>query len=163
MAVKAINLLQKAGAILANQMPMIRGVNDESEVVADLMSRLSFVGVVPYYIFQCRPALGNRSYTVPIEQAYETIEQAKARLSGLAKRVHFVMSHSTGKIEIIGKTQDCIYFKYREAVENADNGRILIFKSNPTANWIDDYPEMITRPPTACSSDCIASNDGSKI
>jgi lysine 2,3-aminomutase len=142
-AVKAVRLLQKAGAITANQMPLLRKVNDEPVVLSDLMAKLSFIGDVPYYIFQCRPALGNKMFTVPIEEGYEIVEKAKAMVSGLAKRCRFVMSHSTGKIEIIGKTQDLVYFKYHRAATDEDSGRFLIFKSNPRACWFDDYDEVV--------------------
>lgn len=142
-AVKAVGLLQKAGAIIANQMPLIKGVNDEPEVLAELLAKLSFIGAVPYYIFQCRPSLGNKPYTVPVEQGYEIVEQAKALVSGLAKRVRFVMSHSSGKIEIVGRTEDLVYFKYHRAAEDADSGRFLSLGSNPDAYWLDDYTEMI--------------------
>ncbi len=143
LAAKAVGLLQRAGAIMANQAPLIRGVNTKPEVLAELLAKLSFVGVVPYYIFQCRPALGNKPYTVPIEEGYEIVEQAKALVSGLAKRVRFVMSHTTGKIEIIGKTEQQIFFKYHRAAEDADSGRFLIFNCNPNAYWFDDYEEVI--------------------
>jgi KamA family protein len=143
LAVKAVGLLQKAGAITANQMPLIRGVNDNPEVLAELLAKLSFIGAVPYYIFQCRPALGNKACTVPIEQGYEIVEWAKALVSGLAKRVRFVMSHSTGKVEIVGKSGGLVYFKYHRAAEDADSGRFLTLASNPGAYWLDDYVEMI--------------------
>ena len=146
-AIRAVSVLQKTGAVIANQMPLIKGVNDDPDVMADMLAQLSFIGAVPYYIFQCRPALGNRPYTVPIEQGYEIVEQAKARVSGLAKRVRFVMSHSTGKIEIIGKTQERVYFKYHRAADDADSGRFLVFESNPDAYWLDDYAEMIMEYP----------------
>lgn len=146
-AIHAISLLLKAGAIVANQTPMIKGANDDPDVLADLLAKLSFIGAIPYYIFQCRPALGNRAFTVPIEQGYEIIEQAKARVSGLAKRIRFVMSHSTGKIEIVGKTDERVYFKYHRAADDADSGRFLVFESNPDAYWLDDYAEMITEYP----------------
>ena len=142
-AVEAVGLLQKAGAIISNQMPLIKGVNSKPQVLAELLAQLSFIGVVPYYIFQCRPALGNKTFTVPIEQGYEIIEQAKALVSGLAKRARFVMSHSTGKIEIIGKTEDLVYFKYHRAANDNNSGSFLILASNPNACWLDDYIEMI--------------------
>ncbi|MFQ6036455.1 MAG: KamA family radical SAM protein [Sedimentisphaerales bacterium] len=148
LSVKAVGLLQGAGAILANQAPLIRGVNDRPEVLAELLAKLSFVGVVPYYIFQCRPALGNRPYTVPIEEGYQIVERAKALVSGLAKRVRFVMSHSSGKIEIVGKTQRQIYFKYHRAADDADSGRFLAFRCNRHAYWFDDYDEVIRDYPT---------------
>ncbi len=143
LAVKSVRLLRKAGAIVANQMPLIKGLNDKHEVLAELLAELSFIGAVPYYIFQCRPALGNRAYTLPIEQGYEIIEQAKSLISGLAKRARFVMSHSSGKIEIVGKTSDRVYFKYHRAAQDEDSGRFLVFKSNPDAYWLDDYDEII--------------------
>ena len=142
-AVEAVGLLRKAGALLANQTPLIKGLNDDPEVMAELLKRLSFIGAVPYYIFQCRPALGNKAYTVPIEQGYEIIEQAKSRVSGLAKRARYTMSHSSGKIAIVGKTQDLVHFKYHRAADDANSGRFMVFKSNPDACWLDDYDEMV--------------------
>jgi len=142
-AVEAVALLQKARAKLANQTPLIRGVNDDPKVLAELLARLSFIGAVPYYIFQCRPALGNKAYTVPIEEGYEIVEQAKSRVSGLAKRTRYTMSHSSGKIEIVGKTKDYVYFKYHRAFRDEDSGRFMVFKSNPNAYWFDDYDELV--------------------
>ena len=146
-AIKAINLLERAGAIITNQTPLIRGLNDNPQVLAELLDKLSFIGAVPYYIFQCRPALGNKAYTVPIEQGYEIVEQAKLQVSGLAKRARYVMSHSSGKIEIVGKTDDAVYFKYHRAAKDEDSGRFLAFKSNPDACWLDDYTEAIQDQP----------------
>lgn len=147
LAVRGISLLQKAGAIVANQTPLIRGLNDNPEILAELLGKLSFIGAAPYYIFQCRPALGNRAYTVPIEQGYEIVEQAKSQVSGLAKCVRFVMSHSSGKIEIVGKTKEHVYFKYHRAAKDEDSGRFLVFASNPNAYWLDDYDEPVRNCP----------------
>ena len=147
LAVKAVHLLQEAGALIANQMPLIRNLNDDPAVLAELLGKLSFIGATPYYIFQCRPAVGNKAYTVPIEQAYDIIEQAKAKVSGLAKRVRFVISHSSGKIEVVGKTQDLIYFKYHRAARDEDSGCFMAFKCNPKAFWFDDYDEVIEQYP----------------
>ena len=93
-------------------------------------------------ICSCRLRKSN-GYTAPIERGYEIVEQAKSLVSGLAKRVRFVMSHSTGKIEIVGKTEKRIYFKYHRAANDQDSGRFLVFKRNPNAYWLDDYNEMI--------------------
>ncbi|MGB2808639.1 MAG: KamA family radical SAM protein [Sedimentisphaerales bacterium] len=142
-AVNSVHLLQKAGAMIANQTPLIRGLNDDPQVLAELLGKLSYIGAVPYYIFQCRPSLGNKPYTVPIEEGYQIVEQAKALVSGLAKRLRFVMSHSTGKIEISGMTENRVYFKYHRAADDADSGRFLVLKRNPRAYWLDDYDEVI--------------------
>ncbi len=143
-AIKGIDFLLKAGAIVVNQTPMIKGVNDDSEVLTELFKKLSFMGVPPYYVFQCRPTLGNKSYVTSIEESYKIFEKARMQCSGLAKRARLVMSHSTGKIEILGLTEDQIFFKYHRASENENNAKLIAYKRNPEAYWFDDYEEAVS-------------------
>jgi lysine 2,3-aminomutase len=147
-ALQALRLLQKAGAITVNQTPLIRGVNDRAEVVAELFSQLSYNGVIPYYLFLCRPTLGNEPYVVPIERALEIFEEARRRLAGIAKQARLCMSHKTGKIEVVGKMGDQIVFRYHRAPNPQDCGRLMIFESDPKAGWLDDYlaPESVLEP-----------------
>jgi lysine 2,3-aminomutase len=142
-AVHGLKILMEAGAIIVNQTPLLKGINDDPAILTELFRRLSFLGIQPYYVFQCRPTLGNRLFEMPVEEAYDIFEKAKARCSGLAKRARFVMSHATGKIEVVGKTRDAVYFKYHQAAEPADMGRFMVFRSNPKAYWFDDYDELL--------------------
>mgnify|MGYP003299543064 FL=1 len=140
-AVEGLNALMHAGVSLVNQTPLVKGVNDDPDVLADLFSKLSFIGVPPYYVFLCRPTLGNETYSVPIEKGYEIFEKARIRCSGLAKRARLVMSHESGKIEVIGMTEDQIFFKYARSANPEDNARFLAFYRDPNAAWFDDYKE----------------------
>jgi lysine 2,3-aminomutase len=142
-AISAMNLLQKAGAITVNQTPLIRGVNDNPATLSELFRKLSFIGVPPYYVFQCRPTLGNYSYAVRLEKAYEIFEQARMRTSGLGKRARFVMSHFSGKIEVVGKTDDYVFMRYHRAADAAEKSKFMVVKSNPIAFWFDDYEEVV--------------------
>ncbi|MFP4466815.1 MAG: KamA family radical SAM protein [Candidatus Goldiibacteriota bacterium] len=142
-AVKAVNMLMKAGAAVVNQTPMIRGVNDHPEKLGALFNKLSFIGVQPYYVFQCRPTLANKDFAVPIEEGYRIFEEARWLGSGLAKRARFVMSHETGKIEIAGMSKDKIYFKYHRAEKEHDSSKFVVLKRNAQAYWYDDYEEPI--------------------
>ncbi|MCK5738560.1 KamA family radical SAM protein, partial [bacterium] len=60
-AIAALDALRKANAEIVNQCPIIHGVNDSPEVLSELFNKLSYLGVPPYYIFQCRPTLGNKA------------------------------------------------------------------------------------------------------
>ena len=142
-AVRGVSFLLDAGAIVVNQTPMIAGVNDDPDVLAEMFNKLSYIGVPPYYVFQCRPTLGNRVYVTPVEDAFEIFELARTRCSGLAKRARFVMSHDTGKIEIVGLTERHIYFKYLRAADQDHDARFMVFKRNPEAYWFDDYTELV--------------------
>ncbi len=140
-AKQGLQCLQEHSAITVNQTPMIRGVNDDPRVLSDLMNELSYLGVPPYYVFQCRPTEGNESYSVPIEHGYEIFQESLRRMSGLAKRARFSMSHVTGKIEVLGLTEDRILLKYHRAANPRNTGKILMFRRNPEACWFDDYIE----------------------
>jgi len=142
-AIDALEVLRDAGAIVVNQTPLLRGINSDPSTLTDLFKRLSFIGVPPYYVFQCRPTLGNRLFEMPVEESYLIFEKARASCSGLAKRARFVMSHATGKIEVVGKTENATYFKYHQAADPRDVGRFLAFRSNPEAFWFDKYVELL--------------------
>jgi lysine 2,3-aminomutase len=142
-ALQGLILLQRAGVVTVNQSPMIRGVNDNAEVIADLFNRLSFNGVLPYYMFICRPTVGNKPFLVPVEESLEIFEGARLKISGLAKNARLCLSHSTGKIEVLTKTAMYIFFRYHRAVDPRDYCRTLAFSSNPEACWFDDYTEVV--------------------
>jgi KamA family protein len=141
-AIEAVNLLMKSGAVLANQTPLVRGLNDEPETLAALLNTLSFIGVRPYYVFQCRPAVGNRTYGIPIEEGIEIFNRAAGLCSGIAKSARYAMSHASGKLEIVGKQEGITYFKYHRTATDKVNGTMLALRSNPEAYWLDDYDEM---------------------
>lgn len=134
----AIDALLKAGTIVANQTPLLRGINDHPDTLAELLRQLSFMGVPPYYIFQCRPTTGNYPFELSITEAYRAFERAKKKVSGLAKRARLVMSHSSGKIEIVGITHHHMYLRYHRARHRDDEGRFMIFHRDDDARWFDD-------------------------
>ena len=142
-ALECIDMILKAGVIVANQTPLLKGVNDNPEVLSDLIKKLSFAGIPPYYVFQGRPTAGNYHFAIPVEKSLEIFERARKKCSGLAKRARLVMSHSTGKIEILAKKNGKTYFQYFRATDPANLGRLLVYKSNPEAYWFDDYTKAV--------------------
>jgi lysine 2,3-aminomutase len=138
-ALEAARQLQNAGVTIVNQSPLIRGVNDDPGVLANLFERLSFNGIIPYYLFMCRPTIGNKEFRVPVEESFEIFQDARRSVSGLAKHARLCMSHKTGKIELLAVVEGQSIFRYHRAADYADIGRIMIFPSNPEAYWFDDY------------------------
>lgn len=137
-AALGLDILRRTGAVLANQTPVLRGINSDPETLADLMKKLSYIGVPPYYFFQCRPTAGNKTYAVPIVETYINVERGKSLVSGLARRARHVMSHATGKIEVVGLTERFIYLRYHRARNRSDDSRMMIFRRNDEAYWLDD-------------------------
>lgn len=152
-AEKAIAELLSAGVIILNQTPILRGINDSGDVLAELFRKLSFLGISPYYVFQCRPTRGNQIYAVPVEESYRIFEEARSQISGIAKRARFVMSHSTGKIEIAACTKDYVVMKYHQAADPEEMGKVIICRRNPSAYWFDDYVSIIDECPLSSVND----------
>jgi lysine 2,3-aminomutase len=138
-AVDAVDSLLHSSVIVNNQTVLLRGVNDNPEILAELHNKLVSVGVNPYYLFQCRPVKRVKSnFQIPLYRGYEIVENAKKRLNGHSKRFKYIMSHRTGKIEIVGIMDDYIYLKYHQAKAPGDIGKIFRRKINKTARWLDE-------------------------
>ncbi|WP_028574832.1 KamA family radical SAM protein [Desulfonatronovibrio hydrogenovorans] len=142
-SLEACNRLIKAGGILCNQTPMLRGVNDDPQVMGELFNQLSYMGIAPYYIFLCRPTVGNLTYAVPVEEAFHVFQTARGMCSGLGKRAKLAMSHAEGKIEVVAMTDENIIFRIHRAADPDDSGKVFICRRNPSAYWFDDYREIL--------------------
>ncbi|HHY72000.1 MAG TPA: KamA family radical SAM protein [Bacillus bacterium] len=138
-AKKGFDALNKAGAIVVNQTPILKGVNDNPDVLAELLNKLSWTGVNPYYFFINRPVAGNYDFVLPLEEVYKIVEEAKAKTSGLGKRVRLVMSHSSGKIEILVIENGKAILKYHQA-RNGNYGQVIVLDCPKEAAWFDDLP-----------------------
>ncbi|OIJ10505.1 KamA family radical SAM protein [Anaerobacillus alkalilacustris] len=138
-AKKGFQALHNAGAIVVNQTPVLKGINDDPVVLGELLDRLSWAGVTPYYFFINRPVAGNNDFVLTLEEAYHIVEQAKARTSGLGKRVRLSMSHTSGKIEILAIEDGKAYLKYHQS-RDKEYGKFMVLDCPKDAAWFDDLP-----------------------
>ncbi|MDR9500678.1 MAG: KamA family radical SAM protein [Desulfurivibrionaceae bacterium] len=147
-SLQAVRRLQRAGVVVNNQAVLLKDVNDDPAVMAELMVLLTRHGVVPYYIFQCRPVSRVKdAFQIPLPQASDIIEQVRMRLDGLSKRFRFIMSHKTGKVEILGRDGTQMFFKYHQAKEPNLAGRLFCKEIRPDQGWLssdeDDEEELL--------------------
>lgn len=138
-AKRGFDALHQAGAIVVNQTPVLRGINDDPEVLGELLDKLSWAGVTPYYFFVNRPVAGNRDFVLPLKEVYDIVEQAKAKTSGLGKRVRLSMSHTSGKVEILAIEDGKAYLKYHQSRDN-EYGKFMVLDCPEDAAWFDDLP-----------------------
>jgi len=157
---KAIEALHGAGAIVVNQTPVLKGINDDPVILATLLDKLSWAGVTPYYFFVNRPVAGNKSFVLTLENVYRIVEEAKARTSGLGKRVKLVMSHTSGKIEILAIENGKAYLKYHQS-RDGDYGKLMILDCPEDASWFDDLPnnQQYWKKPVKKCNDIISVNN----
>lgn len=134
----AIRALLHIGIPVRNQTVFLHGVNDDAQVLGTLLKKLTSVGVLPYYLFQCRPVIGVKSqFQVPLKTGYSIVEAAKNMQNGVGKNFRFVLSHETGKIEILGLLEDgSMLFKYHQAKDPANAGRIFTRHLDENECWL---------------------------
>jgi lysine 2,3-aminomutase len=144
---RAISNLIRSGVLLNNQTVLLKGVNDCPETLAVLQNKLVSIGVSPYYVFQCRPVRRvKHHFQIPLVEGVQIVEEAKARCNGLSKRFKYIMSHKTGKIEILGIMDERIYFKYHQAKSRENLGKMFKLKVNQEAGWLDDLEQFSQSP-----------------
>jgi KamA family protein len=137
-AKEAIDLLSEHHIIVNNQTVLLKGVNDDPATLASLQNLLVKNGIVPYYIFQCRPVTGVKNqFQIPLEKAYEIVSNARKLMSGHARRTKFCMSHETGKIEIIGQSDSNMIFKYHQSKYPENHDRIFSVNLKPNQAWLE--------------------------
>ena len=136
----AVRALIQAGCPVRNQTVLLKGINDNSVTLAALMNGLTSAGVLPYYVFQCRPAMGvMNQFQVPLLDGQRIIDEAKAEMNGQAKQFRYVMSHVTGKIEILGcPSGNEMLFKYHQAKDMKDASRFFTIKLREDQCWLSN-------------------------
>ncbi|MCZ6793675.1 MAG: EF-P beta-lysylation protein EpmB [Planctomycetota bacterium] len=81
---EALGRLVDAGVPVLNQSVLLRGVNDDARVLAELCERLADLRVVPYYLHQLDPVAGAAHFHVPESRGLEILAELHRELPGYA-------------------------------------------------------------------------------
>ncbi len=95
-AAEACRMLADAGVCLGNQTVLLKGVNDDSMVLRELMAGLLRLRVRPYYLHQMDLVRGTAHFRTPLEQGRQLIGSLRGQISGMAIP-HFVVDLPGGK------------------------------------------------------------------
>src|SRR5262249_40518376 len=110
-----IRRLREVGVQFLNQTVLLGKVNADPDILAATVEKCHSMGVRPYYIFQARPVRGASHFQIPLRRGIEIIRGLNQRLSGIQKTFKYVMSHYTGKIEILDFGEDNrVYMRYHQ-------------------------------------------------
>ncbi len=138
-AKKSIKALKKAGLTIRNQTVLLKGINDNPDDLAELLNKLTSVGVHPYYVFQCRPVkFVKNHFQLTLYEGVKIVEEAKKKMNGLGKGFRYAMSHPRGKIEIFGVNDDKMIFKFHQNKYEEDAGKVFLKELNKEARWLDE-------------------------
>ncbi|MCW8849703.1 MAG: lysine 2,3-aminomutase [Melioribacteraceae bacterium] len=100
---RAIRRLRKIGVKIRTQSPVIKHVNNDSNIWAKMWQQQVNLGLIPYYMFVERNTGAKGYFEIPLYQVFEIYKNAFKRVSGLNRTARGpVMSASPGKVSIDG-------------------------------------------------------------
>ena len=153
---RAVEAVVSRGWIsVENQSPIIRGVNDDPDALRILQRTLKRVGVENHYFFGGRDIVAYRAFNVPVEEAWQIVNESQKGLSGVEAHARLAMAHYRGKTEVCAVTDSpvpglegsgdgvVILKLLRSVADASERGKVCIVGRNPEALWFDDYEDRI--------------------
>jgi len=99
---EACRRLADAGIALGNQTVLLRGVNDEAPVMAELVKGLLKIRVRPYYLHHMDLVRGGGHFRTRVEKGIEIIRELRGPVSGLAVPQYVIdLPGGKGKVPIL--------------------------------------------------------------
>lgn len=140
---KAVDRVLNAGAVIRCQAPLIRKVNDNANVWAQLWRQQVQLGMVPYYMFVERDTGAKAYFEVPLARAYKVFTEAYSQVAGLCRTVRGPsMSALPGKVLVDGITEvageKVFVLKFLQGRDPKWANRIFFAKYDPKATWMSD-------------------------
>lgn len=83
-AKKACEMLADAGCPVGNQAVLMKGVNDDADVMIALFRKLLAMRVRPYYLYQADITKGANHFRTPVNKGLEIMDKLRGHTSGLA-------------------------------------------------------------------------------
>ncbi len=148
-------LVSRKWITLGNQSPIIRGINDDAEALRLLQQALKAAGVENHYFFGGRNIVAYKAFNVPVETAWQLLNDSQRGLSGMEAHARLAMVHFKGKTEVAAVTDEpipglpgaengVVIFKVlRSPADASDRGKVAIVGRNPSAMWFDDYEDRV--------------------
>ena len=100
-AIKAVSLFVDAGIPAMNQTVLLKGVNDNVDVLETLCNQLIFNRIKPYYLFQGDLVSGTSHFRVPLQAGLALEQELRRRLSGLAMPLYAIdLPEGGGKVPL---------------------------------------------------------------
>ncbi len=141
---KACNMLADTGIPLGSQTVLLKGVNDDSETMRELMQKLLKVRVRPYYIFQADMAFGTDHFRTDVQKGLDLISNLQGHTSGMGVP-YFVIDApgGGGKVRLLPDT--VIEHNENEVVIKNYEGKLFRYpqphqKSEKRAPAAEEYP-----------------------
>ncbi|MGB5287237.1 MAG: lysine 2,3-aminomutase [Ignavibacteriaceae bacterium] len=99
----AIQRVLNTGAVIRTQSPVLKHINDDPKVWADMWKKQVGLGCIPYYMFIARNTGAQHYFSIPLVEAWQLFRKAYQSVSGICRTVRGPsMSALPGKVQVLG-------------------------------------------------------------
>ncbi len=103
---KAIRRILSTGAQIRTQSPVMRNINADPNVWAEMWREQVNLNCIPYYMFIARDTGAQHYFKVPIVEAWDIFRKAYQQVSGVCRTVRGPrMSATPGKVQVVGVSE----------------------------------------------------------
>lgn len=140
---KAIQRILNTGAQIRTQSPIMKHINDKSEIWSTMWNEQVKLGMIPYYMFIARDTGAQHYFAVTLDRALKIYQRAFRKVSGIARTARGPsMSAAPGKVHILGINEingEKVYtLKFLQGRNPQWVGKPFFAKHNPDAIWLND-------------------------
>ena len=148
-------LAERKFIIIENQAPFIKGINNDPDAMRIMQRELKRNRVNNHYFFCGRDIIGHKAFNLPIEDAWNLLNDSQKGLSGVEASARLSITHYLGKTEVVAVTNDpipgvpgaengVVIFKLLRGAEDAPKkGKVAIVGRNPEAIWFSGYEDRV--------------------
>lgn len=103
---KAIQRILDTGAVIRTQSPVLKHINDDPKLWADMWKKQVKLGLIPYYMFIARNTGAQHYFSIPLVDCWKIFRSAYQSVSGICRTVRGPsMSCLPGKVQLLGVTE----------------------------------------------------------
>jgi len=140
---EAIKKILDSGAVIRTQSPVLKHINDSSEVWADMLKKQVVLGCIPYYMFVARNTGAQHYFSIPLVEAWKIFRETYQQVSGVCRTVRGPsMSCLPGKVQILGvadvKDEKVMVFRMIQGRNPNWAARPFFAKFDENAIWYTD-------------------------
>jgi KamA family protein len=103
---EAIARVRSTGAQIRTQSPVMRNINADPKLWAEMWRKQVNLNCIPYYMFVARDTGAQHYFKVPLVEAWDIFRKAYQKVSGVCRTVRGPsMSATPGKVQILGVSE----------------------------------------------------------
>ncbi|MEN8156342.1 MAG: lysine 2,3-aminomutase [Bacteroidota bacterium] len=140
---EAVQRIRETGTQIRTQSPLLKNINNDPQVWANMWRTQVDLGMIPYYLFMARDTGAQSYFGVSLDQAHKVFNEAYKQVSGVCRTVRGPsMSAGPGKVRVSGiakiQGEKVFVLEFLQGRNPDWVGKPFFAAYDPKAQWLDE-------------------------